>query len=332
MRFKNSLVFLTLVTLVFSCGGNDSSKGNSNVPAALKPAPTVNADSVYTFVQKQVDFGPRVPNTQAHREASKWFKEKFESYGASVIMQNFTEYIYDGTKAELTNVIASFNPEKKKRILLAAHWDTRPFADRDADDTYAAIDGANDGGSGVGVLLEVARLLSENQAPNVGVDIILFDGEDWGEHFQEGSKPLPDGKDVWWCLGSQYWSKNKHKSGYTAYYGILLDMVGAPNATFLYDSVSRENAGRTLDKVWGIAGQLGYGTMFKKQNGFEGIIDDHVYVNNIARIPMIDIIDYRENTGSFTPAWHTADDNMENISKETLSAVTSVLMSVLYNE
>lgn len=332
MRISKSVLAFLCIALVFSCGGNNKSKGGAQAQAALKPAPVVNADSAYAFVQRQVDFGPRVPNTEAHRRTSAWFKQKFESYGASVIMQNFTDYIYDGTKVELTNVIASFYPEKKKRILLAAHWDTRPFADRNDEDTYAAIDGANDGGSGVGVLLEVARVLSENTAPNVGIDIILFDGEDWGEHFEEDSKPVRDGQDTWWCLGSQYWSKNKHKSGYTAYYGILLDMIGAPGATFYYDSVSRENAGRTLEKVWDIAGQLGHSSMFIKQNGFPGIIDDHVYVNNIARIPMIDIIDYRQGTGSFTPAWHTTNDNMDNISKETLSAVASVLMSVLYNE
>ncbi len=333
MRLTKSLLILIPIVVVFSCGENNGSKGKSETQVELKPAPVVNADSAYAFVQKQVDFGPRVPNSKAHKEASAWFEQKFEGYGATVTMQNFTDYIYDGTKVELTNVIASFYPEKKKRILLAAHWDTRPFADRNDEDKYAAIDGANDGGSGVGVLLEVARLLSENQAPNVGIDIILFDGEDWGEHSDEAGKQLPADKDTWWCLGSQHWSRNKHQAGYTAYYGILLDMVGAPNATFFYDSVSRENAGRTLDKVWGIAGQLGYSSMFVKRNGFSnGIIDDHVYVNNIARIPMIDIIDYREGTASFTPAWHTTEDNMENISRETLGKVASVLMSVLYNE
>lgn len=332
MRLTKFLFLSICVVVLISCGGNDSSNSKSEALKELKNAPAVSADSAYAFVQAQVDFGPRVPSTQAHREASKWFKSKFESYGATVTMQNFTEYIYDGKKVELTNVIASFYPEKKKRILLAAHWDTRPFADRNTEDTYAALDGANDGGSGVGVLLEVARVLSENQAPDVGVDIILFDGEDWGEHKDETGKQLPADKDTWWALGSQHWSRNKHKAGYTAYYGILLDMVGAPDATFFYDSVSRENAGRTLEKVWGIAGQLGYGTMFKKQNGFGSIIDDHVYVNNIARIPMIDIIDYRETTGSFTPAWHTTEDNMDNISRETLGKVASVLMSVLYNE
>lgn len=332
MQFKKSLLLILSSIIFFSCGENNGSNSSSETQIALKTAPAVSADSIYAFVQKQVDFGPRVPNTKAHREASAWFKEQFEGYGATVTMQEFTDYVYDGTKVELTNVIASFFPEKKKRILLAAHWDTRPFADRDSNDQYASIDGANDGGSGVGVLLEVARILSQNQAPNVGVDIILFDGEDWGEHQDVMSKPLPDGKDSWWCLGSQYWSQNKHQSGYSAYYGILLDMVGAPDATFYYDSVSRENAGRILEKVWGIAGRLGHGAMFKKQNGFENIIDDHVYVNNNARIPMIDIIDYREGTGSFTPAWHTTNDNMENISKETLGKVASVLISVLYNE
>ena len=248
-------------------------------------------------------------------------------------MQSFTDYVYDGTKVELTNVIASFYPEKKKRILLAAHWDTRPFSDQGIEDKNAAIDGANDGGSGVGVLLEVARVLSLNAAPNVGVDIILFDGEDWGEHTDGGRVDLPAGKDTWWCLGSQYWSKNKHKSNYSAYYGILLDMVGAPDATFYYDRVSQENAGRVLQNVWGIADRLGYGSMFKKELGFGRITDDHVYVNEVARIPMIDIIDHRLDTSvGFTPAWHTENDNMENISKETLAAVANLLMTVLYNE
>lgn len=332
MRLIKTLLISCCIFTLFSCGGNEnsSSGGQNNEPLIV--APTINADSAYAFVQQQVDFGPRVPNSKAHKEAARWFKQKFESYGAAVTMQEFTDNVYDGTKVELTNVIASFYPEKKKRILLAAHWDTRPFSDQGEEDKYAAIDGANDGGSGVGVLLEIARVLSLNTAPNVGVDIILFDGEDWGEHNEDSGESLSPGKKSWWALGSQYWSKNKHKSNYSAYYGILLDMVGAPDATFFYDSVSQENAGRILQNVWGIADRLGYGAMFKKQLGFAGIIDDHVYVNEDARIPMIDIIDYRESTNSFTPAWHTEDDNMDNISKETLAAVTNLLMTVLYNE
>lgn len=332
MRNFHKAVLLSACLFTFwSC--SDSSKGNreSANQVELKSAPVSNADSAYAFVQRQVDFGPRIPNTQAHKEAAEWFKLKFESYNAQVIMQEFEENVYDGTKVSLTNVIASFYPEKKKRILLAAHWDTRPFSDHDDEDEYAQLDGANDGGSGVGVLLEVARVLSTNDAPNVGVDIILFDGEDWGPHDSEGPVDLEGEKETWWCLGSQYWSRNKHKPNYSAFYGVLLDMVGAPNATFHYDSVSQGNAGRILDKVWDIGINLGHGSYFKKSLGFTGITDDHVYVNSIARIPMIDIIDYRE-PGSFTPVWHTQNDNMENISKETLRVVTEVILTMLYNE
>lgn len=332
MRITKNLILLFCFACLAACGEGNS-KSSSEKVLELRSAPAASADSVYSFVQKQVDFGPRVPNSEAHRKASEWFKSKFESYGAQVTMQEFEDYVYDGTKVELTNVIASYYPDKKKRILLAAHWDTRPFADRDADDTYAAIDGANDGGSGVGVLLEVARVLSSNSAPDVGVDIILFDGEDWGEHAEEGiDNQPPAGKDSWWCLGSQYWSKNKHKANYTAFYGILLDMVGAPGASFKYDNVSQENAARILDKVWSIAESLGHGSMFIKQQGFSGIVDDHVYVNKDARIPMIDIIDHRNEGIGFTPAWHTQNDTMDNISKETLKIVTEVVLTTLYNE
>jgi len=326
---KKGILLLVSIVLfaVVSCGESKDSGRTSKVE--LKPSPIANADSLYQFVADQVAFGPRVPNTLAHAQAAEWFVDKFESYGAKVTVQEFEALVYDGTPVNLKNIIASFNTDVKKRILLAAHWDTRPFADRDANDSYAPIDGANDGGSGVAVLLEIARQISI-QNPTVGIDMILFDGEDWGEHAEEGQKQLPEGLDAWWALGSQHWSKNKHKANYNAYYGILLDMVGAPNARFLYDSVSKENAGRILDKVWTIAHEKGYQSYFKKQDGFGQIIDDHVYVNQNALIPMIDIIDYQN--GTFTPAWHTQNDNMDNISKETLAAVANTVLAVLYNE
>jgi Zn-dependent M28 family amino/carboxypeptidase len=322
------LLLLLLSFLMISCGESDQrSKPTSKV---LKSSPKAHPDSLYQFVKSQVDFGPRVPNTDAHSQAADWLVKKFESYGASVQVQEFDAEVYDGTLVSLKNIIASYNSSAKKRILLAAHWDTRPFADRDSEDTYAKIDGANDGGSGVAVLLELARIINSRTPPTVGVDIILFDGEDWGEHHEESSVATPQGLDSWWCLGSQYWSKNKHQSNYSAFYGILLDMVGAPNAEFLYDSVSQQNAGRILSKVWDIAHANGYQNQFKKQIGFTGIIDDHVFVNQYARIPMIDIID--SQGGTFTPSWHTQNDNLENISKETLQMVANVLLSVLYNE
>lgn len=322
------LAFGLLIFVVVSC--EDKTHNSTEKVVELKPSPKANADSLFHFVKSQVAFGPRVPGTLAHANAAEWFVSKFEEYGAQVTVQAFDANIYDGTPVRLKNVIASFNPSVKKRILLAAHWDTRPFSDRDSEDKYAKLDGANDGASGVAVLLEIARILHSQTAPAVGVDMILFDGEDWGEHNEEGGTDLPEGLDSWWALGSQYWSKNKHIANYSAFYGILLDMVGAPEATFYYDSVSQQNAGRVLNKVWDISHANGYQSYFKKQLGFTGIVDDHVFVNQYARIPMIDIIDFQQ--GSFTPVWHTQNDNLENISKQTLEVVSNVVLSVLYNE
>lgn len=326
--------YIAIIFLVFGAlACSESGSNNSNyetVQKPLKKAPEVNADSAYSFIQAQVDFGPRVPNSKAHQDAADYFVGKFKSYGAKVVVQEFEDQNYEGKTLKLKNIIASFNPEIKKRILLAAHWDTRQFADKDEENVYAQLDGANDGGSGVGVLLEVARVISTNEGPNVGVDIILFDGEDGGEHQDMNAVPFTGGKESWWCLGSQYWSKNKHVGNYTAFYGILLDMVGAKGATFYQDTVSKRNAQRILDKVWNNAMQLGYGKFFIDKPGQE-LTDDHLFVNKHARIPMIDIIDMRKGT-SFVSEHHTQNDTMDAIDKNTLKVVGDVLLSVLYNE
>ncbi len=322
------LLFLVIFCSVLGC----SQQSEKSKIKTLVVAPALNVDSAYYFIQKQVGFGPRIPNSEAHKAAGQWFEEKFKSYGAKVYLQEFEEDTYNGVKIELKNIIASFNPEKKKRLLLAAHWDTRPFADSDSEDKKAQFDGANDGASGVGILLEVARIISSVKNPEVGIDIILFDGEDYGDSGEDYGRMTGD-KDSWWCLGSQYWSKNKHIPNYTAYYGVLLDMVGAKDATFYYDGVSQENAGRVLTQVWETAHQLGYQEYFKMESALQnGLIDDHVYVNKYARIPMIDIMDYRKAKNSFFPGHHTTQDNMEGISKATLKAVGETLLTVIYNE
>ena len=329
-----SLLLVLIASITYSCSTSGDSSNGSGRSMELKTAPQPNGDSLMMFAQKQVDFGPRVPNTESHRKAADWFVEKFKDYGAQVTVQEFTDRVYDGTEVALKNIVASFNPEAKKRILLAAHWDTRPFGDKDKDNNMVAIEGANDGASGVAVLLEIARIISGSNSPSVGVDMILFDGEDWGEHQNSSDyiDPTQYGKESWYCLGSQYWSKNKHKANYSAYYGILLDMVGAEDATFYFDSVSQQYAGRTMVQTWDIALQLGYDKYFKKQLGLRGITDDHVFVNQHARIPMIDILDYRPNTNSFGAYHHTSQDNMNILNKETLSAVAHVVLTVLYNE
>jgi hypothetical protein len=328
MRF----LYLVLFSLfLLGCASDREQKKTPETPAKVVAVPEFNADSAYYFVKKQVDFGPRVPNSTPHRNAGDFFISEFKKYGAIVTVQEFTAVAYDNQKLNLRNIIASFNPEKTKRILLAAHWDTRPFADKDLEKPSAPFDGANDGASGVGVLLEIARVLKGNPAPEVGVDIILFDGEDWGEkNGEQNTHRLPNGLQEWWCLGSQHWSKNKHKPNYSAYYGILLDMVGGKNAQFAREGYSMEYAPSVVDKIWMTASRLGYAHIFINLKEAP-ITDDHRFVNEIAKIPMVNIISYDPTTG-FGDFHHTRKDNMDIISKETLGAVGNTLLRVIYYE
>ncbi|ELR72223.1 Aminopeptidase Y (Arg, Lys, Leu preference) [Fulvivirga imtechensis AK7] len=330
---KYRSLLLLFVFLTISCGDDKKKEVTQEEPQVEKVVnvPNFNPDSAYHFIKTQVDMGPRVPNTAAHKEAGDYFIATLQSYGAEVQTQEFEATTFDNEKLYLRNIIASFNPGKKKRVLLAAHYDTRPFADKDKERPNEPIAGANDGASGVGVLLEVARVISTNRPPDIGIDIIFFDGEDWGE--TEGStRTAPaNGTDSWWCLGSQYWSKNKHKKGYSAYYGILLDMVGAKGAQFPMEDTSLYYARSIVEKVWDRAAKLGFSSYFvRKQPG--GITDDHSFVNKYANIPMIDIVHYDPATGYFGDFHHSHKDDMDIISKETLEAVGQTLLAVLYYE
>jgi glutaminyl-peptide cyclotransferase len=245
-------------------------------------------------------------------------------------VQSFQMRAFDGKMLNLRNIVASYNPDAANRVLLAAHWDTRPFADKDSSNPDKPIDGANDGGSGVGILLEIARTInSAQQKPDVGVDLIFFDGEDYGRPEESEFPSMQDD----WCLGSQYWSKNLHKPNYKARYGILLDMVGAENAKFAREGTSMQYAKNVVDKVWKAGNKLGYSDYFKYVNA-PAITDDHSYVNAVAGIPMIDIIEF--NMGNpddyFGPYHHRHTDNLDVISKNTLKAVGQTVLHVVYNE
>jgi len=323
-------VSIGLIGVLAACGPQKKIEEKA-IPTRNIQVPRFDADSAYYFVEKQVKFGPRVPNTIAHQNASNYFVNQFKKFGASVMVQDFQATTFDGQRLNLKNIIASYFPKAQKRVLLAAHWDTRPFADRDKEKRDAPFDGANDGASGVGVLLEIARVLGKSEEPAIGIDIILFDGEDWGEKEGVPSIKLPEGQDSWWCLGSQYWAKNKHQKNYSAYYGILLDMVGAKRSQFFREEVSLEYAGKIVEKVWDRAAMIGYSDYFVKQN-VAGITDDHVYVNQIGKIPMIDIVHYKPGIGFFGDYHHSTKDNMSIISKETLGAVGNTLLNVIYYE
>jgi Zn-dependent M28 family amino/carboxypeptidase len=341
---KKITIFLILSLVLFSCNDNKKKTSIKKEDVITIIVPNFNADSAYCFVKMQTDFGPRVPNMEAHKKCALFLQKQLEKYCDKVIAQSFVAKTFDGVKINCKNIIGSFAPENPKRILLAAHWDSRPFADHDPNpaNKEQPIDGANDGASGVGVLLEIARQLSMRYAVSgercdmesgtdypmheMGVDIIFFDAEDWG------TKNSQSETGNWWCLGAQHWAKNPHITNYKAEYGILLDMVGAPNAKFLQEGVSMQYASGRVAKIWGTAYQLGYKDYFINTQGHR-ITDDHLYVNQITKIPMLNIIhqDQTTNTG-FISTWHTLQDNISNIDKHTLYVVGTTVLAVIYGE
>lgn len=311
------------------------SDNGSAVPVPKEPpqpavkVPLFDGDSAYAFVKKQVDFGPRNPGSAGHIACGDWMVAFLKQYADTVIEQTGTVTAFNGQKLPLRNIIASWAPEKKERILLVAHWDTRPFADKDTERKNEPILGANDGGSGVGILLEIARKLKE-EAPALGVDIFLTDVEDFGQ--PSDAMETDANALLSWCLGSQYWAKNPHVPNYTARYGILLDMCGTANADFYREQLSMQYAPHVVQKVWSAAAALGYGQTFLPETKYFVGIDDHVIINREMRIPTIDIIGYDEGTKAFDPSWHTHKDDMSVIDKATLEAVGRTVMHVVYHE
>lgn len=304
-----------------------SSSGNNRLKFTEKgrAVPEFNADSAYHYMSRQVEFGPRFPGSEGHEKAKSYLVGKLQEKAGTrgVYVQEFTHVGYEGDTLHLSNIIAAFNPSATDRIMLSAHWDTRPRAEEAATDTGKPILGADDGASGVAVLLEMARLFEENSPP-VGVDIILFDGEDYGRVNDNDQ----------YFLGSRYWSNNPPVKNYQPRFGILLDMVGARNALFPKEQNSYRIAPGLVDEIWNLAGGMGYDSLFVNEKG-SYVSDDHVIVSQNTGIPTIDIIHHRlpENPDkvNFPPHWHTHRDNTDIISRETLRAVGEVLSELVYN-
>ena len=323
------MLYILFAAAMISCSQTPSSSSAKveSQPVKQQNVPAFDADSAWVFVENQVKFGPRVPNSEAHVACGNYLTSELKRFGAQVYEQEATLTAYNGTQLKAKNIIGSYNPENSKRVLLFAHWDSRPYADHDKDpaNQMKPIDGADDGASGVGVLLEMARQFSI-KSPAIGIDIIFFDAEDYGT-----PEFVKEYKENTWCLGAQFWAKNPHVKGYKADFGILLDMVGAKNASFFKEATSMRYAPQIVEEVWSTARDLGYGKFFINAEGTP-IVDDHQYVILGRNIPCIDII-YTdpESDNGFGPHWHTQNDTMDNIDRETLKAVGQTVLKVVYN-
>ena len=324
MKIKHILIALMASVAMVACNNNKKQTEETYV----SPAPEFSADSAYAYVKGQCDFGPRIMNSAAHDSCALWLESQFKRLGAQVTLQPCNVTLYDGTRAQAVNIIASYNPQATRRIIICSHWDSRPWADNDPDDAnqHTPIDGANDGGSSTGVLLELARQMQQ-KLPAIGVDLICFDAEDCGtpQWADQG-----DDHESTWCLGSQFWAGEHHTAGYTADYGILLDMVGGSGCVFRKEGFSMRYAPTVVDKVWAAAARIGYSEYFSYDEGGY-VTDDHLPVNR-SGIPCIDVIASSKDGNGFCTTWHTVDDNFAHINKETLRAVGQTMLEVIYTE
>ena len=321
-----SFLLLLSVALTGCKNQNQASAGQDTDTIAVTQV-QFDADSAYASVVAQCDFGPRVPGSAAHDRCGDYIVARFKALGLTVSEQRADQKAWDGKVLHTRNIIAAYRPELADRIIICTHWESRPWADADPDSSRhrQPVMAANDGASGVAVMLEVARKLEELK-PELGIDFICFDSEDYGMPYWAETDDVADGSD--WCLGSQYWAAHPHVPGYKARFGILLDMVGGRDARFCFEGISMRYASEVMVHVWDAAGRAGASQLFlAEQGGYAQ--DDHVPMNEVAGIPTIDIIPYVEGEHTFGATWHTTQDTPENISRETLKGVGQTLLQFL---
>ncbi len=320
---KRTLYTLSIAVLLLYTFCTTENRSGLQFTEQGRSVPEYSSDNAYQYIVNQVNLGPRVPNTDAHREAIQLYNRHFREFAGNnaVFVQSFKTEVY-GDSLSLYNLIASFGTEHSDRILLAEHWDSRPRGEEDPSNPDAPIPGADDGASGVAMLMEFAKIFSENELP-IGVDIILFDGEDYG---------MPSDLDNYF-LGSRYWGNNPPVPGYSPRFGILLDMVGGVNAIFPKEGYSMQFAPNLVNEIWSIAEEFEYDNLFIDERGGR-ISDDHIVVEQLTGIPMINIIHHRlDESGNvnFPPYWHTQEDNLDIIDEDVMQAVGDVLLELIYN-
>lgn len=332
MRYTSVAGAILLVAGLMACGCKKSAStvsDNANIEAnSITPSAKFDGDTAFMYIKNQLDFGPRVPGSEGNALCREFIINTLKAHGASDIkVQNGEVTAFTDETLPIANIMASYAPEAKDRILLVAHYDTRPWGDSDdsEENRMKPIPGANDGGSGVAVLLEIARHLNV-QKPKIGVDLLFVDAEDYGQ--ASGFSSHDDS----WCLGTQYWVKNMpYASDSLPMYGILLDMVGGLDARFHREYFSDRYASRIVDKIWSIANRSGYSEQFINKTG-GSVVDDHIFLSE-AGIPTVDIIESKNSvTGTFPPTWHTANDDLRHIDKESLVAAGQTVLNTIYSE
>ena len=328
---KITLLMTSLMAAMATLGCSGSAKADASAAESAADSFTAiesfSADSAYAYVAKQTELGPRVPGSEAHRQCADWITGRLEAFGADTVMQlGAPVAAWDGTVLPMRNIFAQYRPELAERIILLAHYDCRPWADHDPDPTRRtdAIDGANDGASGVGVMLEIARNLGLKR-PDIGVDLLFTDLEDYGAREDAN---VADSESTW-CLGTQHFAANlPYEAGHLPQWGILLDMVGGRDAKFRKEYFSLNYAPAPTAKVWNMARKVGLGDRFVNRTG-GAVTDDHLPLIR-AGIPVTDIIETKPD-GGFNPTWHTHQDNIDNIDRNTLGAVGKVVLNLIYN-
>lgn len=328
---RKTLIFLSLLALTaVSCH-----RSPTPPQQAARLVPAFSADTVLRLCREQCAMGPRVMNSRAHDACREWIRRQFESRGLTVTEQEATLTGYDGTPLRSVNICATTDTtQRRPRILLCAHWDSRPWADNDPDSANwrRPVPAANDGASGVAVMIEIARLLTKADTARVAVDFLCLDAEDWGTpQWYGGESRVSDP----WALGAQHFAREYAAGRWPRKYryAVLLDMVGGEGATFAQEGCSRDMAPETVAKIWQAAARAGHAQLFPATAG-SYVEDDHVPLNRVAAIPAADIIAYYPNCpqSSFGPTWHTVADTPERLSTTTLQGVGETLMELIFSE
>lgn len=308
------MLFSLVLCLIVGCKGGDAKEGTPTQRTASASTSTgFSGSAAYGYAKAQVDFGPRVPGTPAAKKAGDWIIQQMRARADTVIVQSFTHTTADGKKLPLRNILAQFRPQLSERVLYITHWDSRPVSESASTDAEKKmpVPGANDGASGVGMFIALGDVLKRTP-PNVGVDLLFTDGEDYGQFG-------PPEVDV--LIGSKYFATHLPSPGYKPLYGVLWDMIGDKDLRIPYEMNSFQQAPEVVSRVWQTAADLGYGDVFVQESG--GLItDDHIPLLNVG-LRVIDVIDL-----TYAPH-HTPQDTMDKISAKSLAIVGDVATALV---